>query len=288
MTNVYTALLLLSVLMGIGGCRRQVPATNPTAQPTTRPISDSSVATQPVSGSASGVVSPPPASFAKATDASVAQVDFAFLTMRSKLSFKSPQQAIDNATVSIRVQKDSLIWLSISKLGIEGARVLIAHDSVHILDKINRQYAVADYGTISRQFRFPLNFGLLQALLVGNLPLPSQPAQVVRQEADTLLLRQTNNGSQIDNYIVGQHRKLAKLLVAAQPGGNTLRLDYQEFTALNTFLFPYASQLLLTYKTVDTGQPAQTEVTIRHSKVEQVSENPGFPFSVPASYQRRP
>ncbi len=97
--------------------------------------------------------------------------------MRSKLSFKSPQQAIDNANVSIRMQKDSLIWLSISKLGIEGARVLIARDSVRILDKINRQYAVADYGTISRQFRFPLSFEWLQALLVGNLPMPNQPAQ---------------------------------------------------------------------------------------------------------------
>ncbi len=288
MTNVYTALLFMSVLLGVGGCRRQVPATSPTAQPTTRPTPDSSVVSRPVSGSTSSGTSGNPASFARAIDANVAQVDFMFLTMRSKLSFKSPQQAIDNATVSIRVQKDSLIWLSISKLGIEGARVLIARDSVHILDKINRQYAVADYGTISRQFRFPLNFAFVQALLVGNLPLPGQPAQVVRQEADTLLLRQTSNGSQIDNYIGEQNRKLAKLLVSVQQTGNTLRLDYQEFTALNTFLFPYASQLELNYKTTDTGQPAQTAVMIRHSKVEQVSENPGFPFSVPASYQRRP
>jgi hypothetical protein len=288
MINVYTALLFLSVLLGIGGCRRQVPTTTPTAQPTTRPTSDSSVVSRPVSGSTSSAVAANPASVAKAIDANVAQVDFAFLTMRSKLSFKSPQQAIDNANVSIRMQKDSLIWLSVSKLGIEGARVLIARDSVRILDKINRQYAVADYGTISRQFRFPLSFELLQALLVGNLPLPSQPAQVVRQEADTLLLRQTNNGSQLDNYIGEQNRKLAKLVVAVQPGSNTLRLDYQDFTALNTVLFPYASQLLLNYKNAETGQPAQTEVTIRHSKVEQVSENPGFPFSVPASYQRRP
>ncbi|WP_288426526.1 DUF4292 domain-containing protein [uncultured Spirosoma sp.] len=288
MTNVYTALLFMSVLLGVGGCRRQVPATSPTAQPTTRPTPDSSVVSRPVSGSTSSGTSGNPASFARAIDANVAQVDFMFLTMRSKLSFKSPQQAIDNATVSIRVQKDSLIWLSISKLGIEGARVLIARDSVHILDKINRQYAVADYGTISRQFRFPLNFAFVQALLVGNLPLPGQPAQVVRQEADTLLLRQTSNGSQIDNYIGEQNRKLARLLVSVQQTGNTLRLDYQEFTALNTFLFPYVSQLELNYKTTDTGQPAQTAVMIRHSKVEQVSENPGFPFSVPASYQRRP
>ncbi len=288
MTNVYTALLFMSVLLGVGGCRRQVPATSPTAQPTTRPTPDSSVVSRPVSGSTSSGTSDNPASFARAIDANVAQVDFMFLTMRSKLSFKSPQQAIDNATVSIRVQKDSLIWLSISKLGIEGARVLIARDSVHILDKINRQYAVADYGTISRQFRFPLNFAFVQALLVGNLPLPGQPAQVVRQEADTLLLRQTSNGSQIDNYIGEQNRKLARLLVSVQQTGNTLRLDYQEFTALNTVLFPYASQLELNYKTTDTGQPAQTAVMIRHSKVEQVSENPGFPFSVPASYQRRP
>lgn len=284
MTNVCTALLFLSVLMGIGACRRQVPVTTPT----TRPASDSSVVARPAAGSTGGDVAATPTSFAKATDANVSQIDFGYLTMRSKLSFKSPQQAIDNASVSIRVQKDSLIWLSVSKLGIEGARVLISRDSVRILDKINRQYAVADYGTISRQFRFQLSFDLLQAVLVGNLPLPNQPAQVVRKDADTLLIRQTDNGTQIDSYIGEQNRKLARLFVASQQTGNTLRLDYQDFTALNAFLIPYTSQLLLKYKAVETGQPAQTQLTIRHSKVELVAENPGFPFSIPASYQRRP
>ncbi|QJD78538.1 DUF4292 domain-containing protein [Spirosoma rhododendri] len=284
MTNVFTALLLLSVLIGAGGCRRQVPIATQQTQPAPRPTVDSGAVARPAS-SVSGTADK---SVTKAADANVAQIDFIYLTTRSKLSFRSPQQEIDNATVSIRAQKDSLIWLSVSKLGIEGARVLISRDSVRILDKINRQYAVADYGTISQQFRFQLNFELLQAVLIGNLPLPNSPAQIVSAGADTLLLRQTDGGTRIDNYVGEQNRKLIRLLLTQQAGNNTLRLDYQDFTALNTFLFPYTSHLLLDYKAAATGQPAQTQLTIRHTKVELVGESPGFPFSVPASYQRRP
>jgi hypothetical protein len=287
MTNLFTALLFLSVLIGTGGCRRQVPVTNQPTQSSPRPTSDSGMANRPVPPSPDTIATANK-SVVRAADAAVAPVVFSYLTTRSKLSFKSPQQEIDNATVSIRVQTDSLIWLSVSKLGIEGVRVLISRDSVRILDKINRQYAVADYRTISQQFQFQLSFELLQALLVGNLPLPNSPAQIVRAGADTLLLRQTDRGTLIDNYVSEQNRKLTKLLIIQQTSKNTLRLDYQDFTALNAFLFPYTSQLLLDYKAAATGQPAQTQLTIRHNKVELVSESPGFPFSIPTSYQRRP
>ncbi len=287
MTNVFTALLFLSVLIGAGGCRRQVPVASQPTQPSPRPTVDSSMATRPASP-ASDTTATAGKSVAKAIDAGVALVDFTYLTTRSRLSFKSPQQEIDNATVSIRMQKDSLIWLSISKLGIEGARVLISRDSVRILDKINRQYAVADYRTISQQFRFQLTFALLQAVLVGNLPLPDSPAQPVRAGPDTLLLRQTGGGTLIDNYVGEQNRKLTRLRIVQQVSNTMLRLDYQDFSALNAFLFPYTSQLLLDYKAAATGQPAQTQLTIRHNKVELVGESPGFPFSVPANYQRRP
>ncbi len=218
----------------------------------------------------------------------VAEIDFRYLTAKSKISFKSPEQDIDNANINIRVRKDSLIWLSVNKLGIEAVRGVITRDSITIIDKIHREYAVYDFPTLSRQFNFEMNFALLQALIVGNLPLPKRPAQKIKNERDYLLLRQSEGKVLVENYIGEQDRKLKKLMVTEQPTKNTLRLDYEDFTSLNNFLFPYTSLVTLDYKSKTDGQFYQTLLRIKHNKVELVDKNPGFPFTIPVNYQRRP
>ena len=275
--------LLLSVLLSSEGCHRRSRATSTSATVSVRPTSATSTAT-PAALADSAAATRPGISEARAN---VAEIDFDYLTAKSKISFKSPEQSIDNASVNIRVRKDSLIWVSISKLGIEAVRGLITRDSIVILDKIHREYAVYDYATLSKQFNFAMNFDLLQALIVGNLPLPKRPAQKVKNERDYLLLRQSEGKVLVENYIGEEDRKLKKLMVTEQPTKNTLRLDYEDFSSLNNFLFPYTSLVTLDYQSKTDGQFYQTLLRIKHNKVELVDKNPGFPFTIPASYDRR-
>lgn len=299
MNKLLLYVLLLSILMSSDGCRRQLTQPGSTT-PATPPVSsrpgsltnlsgDSALATRPtvVDSSASPRTSQLRPGIEEAR-ANVAEIDFRYLTAKSKISFKSPQQDIDNANINMRVRKDSLIWLSVSKLGIEAVRGLITRDSITIIDKIHNEYTVYDFPTLSRQFNFDMNFDLLQALIVGNLPLPKRPAQKIRNERDHLLLRQSEGKVLVENYIGEQDRKLKKLMVTEQPTKNTLRLDYDDFTSLNTFLFPYTSLLTLDYKSKTDGQFYQTLLRIKHNKVELVDKSPGFPFTIPASYPRRP
>ncbi|OIN57993.1 hypothetical protein BLX24_17560 [Arsenicibacter rosenii] len=300
---MWTLLLAVALLTGSEGCRRhrmdrsrpsgQSAATAPDTsvrQPAMPADSGAMVTSAPVTTpsttSAAAPKSPRPG--IEEARANVAEVDFTFLTAKARVSFKSKDQDIDNATVNIRVKKDSLIWIAISKIGVEAARVLVNRDSITILDKINNEYTQYDFPGLSKRFNFDMNFELLQALIVGNLPLPKQPAQKIKNERDYLLLRQTEGKVLVENYIGEENRKLKKLMVVEQPTKNTLRLDYADFTALNNFLFPYTSLITLDYKSGADGQFYQTLLRIRHSKVELVDKNPGFPFSIPARYTRRP
>ncbi|GAA4410838.1 hypothetical protein GCM10023187_35930 [Nibrella viscosa] len=217
----------------------------------------------------------------------VAEIDFTYLTARSKVSFKNKEQDINNANVNLRVKKDSIIWFSVSGLGIEVARGLVTRDTITIQDKVHREYVKYDFPTLSKQFNFNLDFDLLQALIVGNLPLPKKPAQKIKNERDYLLLRQSEGKVMVENYIGEQDRKLKKLMMVEQPTKNTLRLDYEDFTALNNFLFPYTSLLTVDYKSRSDGQFYQTLLRIQHNKVELVDKNPGFPFTIPPRYERR-
>ncbi len=286
--------LLLGVLVNSESCRRRQLSRSSGSQPTvtvstpnstTAVTADSSVATRPADSSATRPTTRPGIEEARSN---VAEIDFRYLTAKSKISFKSPNQDIDNANINIRVRKDSVIWLSVSKLGIEAVRGVITRDSITIIDKIHKEYSVYDFPTLSKQFNFNMNFELLQALIIGNLPLPKRPAQKIKNERDYLLLRQSEGKVLVENYIGEQDRKLKKLMVTEQPTKNTLRLDYEDFTSLNNFLFPYTSLVTLDYKSRTDGQFYQTLLRIKHNKVELVDKSPGFPFTIPASYQRRP
>jgi hypothetical protein len=219
--------------------------------------------------------------------ANVAEIDFTYLTAKSKLSFKSKTQDISNASLSIRVRKDSLIWISISKIGIEAVRALITRDSVTLMDRLERQYAVYDFPSLSRQFNFEMNYDLLQALIVGNLPLPKRPAQKIKNERDYLLLRQNAGKVLVENYIGEEDRKLKRLMVTEQPTRNALRLDYEDFQTLNNFVFPYSSLVTLDYTSQTDGQFYQTLIQVKHNKVELVEKNPGFPFTIPTKYLKK-
>ena len=290
MNKVLLVIVLLSVLLSSEGCRRHHMSHSTRPATASSTLTDTSFAkrlTQPLSTDSITALRPSRPGIEDAR-ANVAEIDFHYLTAKSKISFKSHTQDIDNANVNIRVRKDSLIWLSISKLGIEAARGLITPDSITIIDKIHHEYSVYDFPTLSKQFNFDMNFELLQALIVGNLPLPKQPAQKIKNERDYLLLRQSEGKVLVENYIGEQDRKLKKLMVTEQPTKNTLQLDYDDFTSLNNFLFPYTSLMTLDYKSQSDGQFYQTLLRIKHNKVELVDKNPGFPFTIPASYKRRP
>lgn len=290
MTKYVWGLLALMLLLNTQGCRRrrlEKTATAPQPQPTI--VNDTIVKRRPISLSPidSNTVRPSRPGIEEAR-ALVAEVDFVYLKAKSKLSFKSKDQDVENASVNIHVQKDSLIWLSVNKIGFEAVRALITRNKITVLDRINRNYQEYDFPSLSRQFNFDMDFDLLQALIVGNLPLPKRPAQRVRNERDYLLLRQTEGKVLVENYIGETDRKLKRLMLTEQPTKNTLRLDYEDFTALNNFLFPFTSLVTLDYKSGPDGQFYQTVLRIKHTKVELTDKDPGFPFTIPANYERRP
>jgi Domain of unknown function (DUF4292) len=214
-------------------------------------------------------------------------VDFMYLKAKSKFSFKSKDQDIDDARVDIRMQKDKVIWFMVSKLGIEAARVLVRPDSIFIMDKIHSEYHTYDFITLSSQFNFNLSFGLIQSILIGNMPIPKLANQRFKREKDFFMLRQNEGKVMVENYIGEQNRRLNKLLVTEQPTKNSLRLDYEDFTALNNYLFPYTGLVQLDYQSQQDKQFYQTVFRIKHQKIDLLTEPISFPFSIPKSYTRK-
>ena len=217
----------------------------------------------------------------------VSNAEFAFLTTKSKFSFKNQTQDLDNVTVNLRIQKDSLIWISVTGVGFEVARGLISRDSIAFMDKIHKTYFLFDYEQLSKKYNFKLDFPLLQSVIIGNLPFPQTDSDSVLKEKDYYVLKQNAGRISAENYISETTLKLLKLKASETPGDNTFSLDYQDFKPVNDLLFPFVSNMVLNVKSPKDQQFYKTEVGIKHNKVEVLTENPGFPFSIPSSYKRK-
>lgn len=228
-----------------------------------------------------------PASETEETKVNVETIDFKYLTAKSKVSFKSKDQDIDNANVNIRMLKDSVLWLSIVAGPIEVVRGLITRDSIHIVDRYHKEYYLYDFNSLSQKFNFQLSFDLIQSILIGNMPIPKKENQRFKKEKDYFMLRQQEGKIVLENYIGEQNRRLKKLLVTEQPTKNSLTLDYDDFTHLNNYLFPYTSLIQLDYQSQKDNQLYQTVFRIKHQKVELSDKKLSFPFSVPPKYERK-
>ncbi|GHB85167.1 DUF4292 domain-containing protein [Persicitalea jodogahamensis] len=217
----------------------------------------------------------------------IQEIDFDYLTAKSKFSFKSSKQDIDNANINLRVKKDSLIWFSVTAMGFEVARGLISPQEIVVLDKFHKDYFQFSYPQLSRQFKFDLSYALLQSLLTGNLPFPRQPGQNLYRSGDAILLRQNAGPITVNSYIGESDRKLERVKAVDPLSQNTLSLDYTDFKQLEKYLFPFAGLIVLNTKPAPDQPFVQTEIRLEHSRVDLTKDNPGFPFSIPDSYERK-
>lgn len=217
----------------------------------------------------------------------IQEIDFDYLTAKSKFSFQSSKQNIDNANINLRVKKDSLIWFSVTALGFEVARGMISPQEIVVLDKFHKDYFQFSYPQLSRQFKFDLSYALLQSLLTSNLPFPRQPGQKLYRSGDAILLRQNAGPLTVDSYLGESDRKLERVKAVDPVSQNTLSLDYADFKQLDKYLFPYVGLIILNTQPAPDQPFVQSEIRLEHSRVELIKENPGFPFSIPDSYERK-
>jgi len=69
----------------------------------------------------------------------------------------------------IRWEKEEQIWMSFSIFGFEGLRALFTQDSVHIINKLEKQYYFGDYKSLEQISQVALSFNEIENLLLGRI-----------------------------------------------------------------------------------------------------------------------
>src|SRR4051812_43134633 len=101
-------------------------------------------------------------------DVTKKRIDFTTFTAKVKIEYEGKENS-DQATAYVRIQKDSLIWVSLTgALGIEGMRVLINKDSVKLMNKLKKTVQYRSIAYLQELTEVPFDFYSLQDLMVGN------------------------------------------------------------------------------------------------------------------------
>ena len=210
-----------------------------------------------------------------------ANVDFRFMTAKGKAQFGD--QA---GNINLRIRKDSVIWISASLIGIEGGRIYITRDSVQVLDKLHREYYAGDFEYLSQRLNVPVNFEMLQALLLGNYlaPISAGTQPVVTTEGAVQRIRYEQAGLLIMQLVDLSKGRPQQLLVQLPANENELTVEYSDFQPLENNPQPFA---FTTAVRVKQGKSAPSLLTLTYRAVDVDKERLQFPFSVPKGYARK-
>jgi len=162
----------------------------------------------------------------------VEEVSFEYFSGRSKIKYLDDNQSM-NANASIRVKKDSIIWISVTPgLGIEMLRTVILQDSIHVIDRINKSYYSYDFDSLSTRLNFQVNYKMLEAILFGNLIQEKSKNDRIEKDENYYILAQKNGDLQIDNFVNSKSMKIEKVHIKEGPQKNQMDINYHNFQLL--------------------------------------------------------
>ena len=217
----------------------------------------------------------------------VVNTEFTTFSAKGRMQLEKPDEKIGSA-VTIRIKKDSVIWISIvPALGIEAARARITPDTIQVLNRLQREYIAGNFSMLQKRYNIAASFDMLQAMLLGNY-LPGEPGTVKEIKGGEMQqIQQLRNNLLINQFLDVEMRKLKRLQVIDEKTGDAIVATYNEFETQGNNLFPTAALVLLQRASNPDPNSKAASVAIKYNKYSFNESDLQFPFSVPADYERK-
>lgn len=199
--------------------------------------------------------------------------------------------------VAVRAKKDSAMWLSVSVLGIEGARMLITQDSVRFMDKLNNKYFVGDYQYLSQLLNIDVDFETMQSVLIGNsMEFYDEDEKLKSGKDSTFYFLSTIKKRKLrkalkENTESPAGKELAQriwlhpltfkvyqIIINDFPNDRTFTANYSGFQVVDSAYFPFKANFVI---------QAQKKIVIDIDYSKVVHDKPQtMPFNIPVKYER--
>ncbi len=207
------------------------------------------------------------------------QVRASWMDAKVKVNYNDGYMS-QGATAQVRMAKDSLVWMSVRKLGLEVVRLQVTKDSVYFVDRFNQQYAVADLNFLSKMYSLPASLSSFQSLLLGNPIFLSSSNLTFKEDENYYHLMasgQRNNNFWLDK----QSNRLSKLDLADEGKKQAVEMSFDNYKPLTDGqLFSYSRKINLLSPEI-----GKVQIDIEFTSIE-LNQPKEIRFEIPKHYKR--
>ena len=208
-------------------------------------------------------------------------LDFERLNSNADL-FVNTSMFKGSINAKIRIVKDSVIWLSATKLGFEVGRLLITPDSVFMVERLQKTYIRESIDGLSRLAGMSLGYKMIEDFLIGNPYLNEVSNTVSFLSQDSFSIKPEFNQVVIEHLVDSRDFKLLQTTVRDDKSKMDAEMEFQDYRSLEgEQIFSYFRNI-----TLDNGVDEPTTGSIKFNNPELNVEK-AINFSIPGSYSAR-
>lgn len=208
-------------------------------------------------------------------------LDFKTFSGKAKCHYEGNGQNYD-FTAHIRIKKGEAAWVMVTALGgiVQVARVFVTPDSFQMINYLEKSYFSRSSSEANNVLPFPVNFSMLQNLLIGNSPL--MDGSVIRTTEDnSMVALGVKKDNMNQNIIISKtSQNIDALQLSLDNSASTAAINLTDYTTQDGRKFPENR----TIHVVNDGMPYYLEMDYTDANFDG---NVDMPFSVPKSYERK-
>jgi hypothetical protein len=207
--------------------------------------------------------------------------NFRTMSAKVKVEYKGADGKKPDFTANVKLQKDSIIWISINSILGEALRAMVTKDSVKVLYKMDRMAQLRSIEYLQEVTKIPFSFTELQDLLMGNpIYLDSNIVSYKNEEKTVSLI---SVGALFKHLLtvsrgdyMPQHSKLDDIDVIR---ARTCDITYGDYENKNGINFSK-------YRKIVVSEKSKLEIELQFKQFE-FNEQLSFPFNIPKNYKRQ-
>lgn len=205
------------------------------------------------------------------------------LTINARL--KAIYKDKDNSqtiTIKLRLEKDSVIWMSGTMLGYPFAKIMITPTKVLFYEKIGKNYFDGDFDLLSDFLGTDVNFDVIQNLLLGQAIKDLQDEKynsIVNKDSYLLTPKKQEELFDILFWVNPINFKIDKQEIRQPLEQKRLTIGYSEYQKYKGEEFPNKIKIAA----VESKQ--RTLIDLEYRSVE-INQKLSFPFRIPSGYKK--
>lgn len=205
--------------------------------------------------------------------------NFKTLASRVQVVYEDSKKR-QSITVSLRMEKDKVIWIKASILGITLAKALITPQRVSYYETINNSYFDGDFALISDLLGADLDFEKTQALLLGQSIFDFDKKYKVSVANNQYQLAPKDQPLNFMHsvFLYPDSFKVASASLAQPNEGRLLQVTYGPYQNIENTYYP-------SHINIDAAEADEkTTIYVNYKKID-INPKLSFPFTIPDGYE---